>query len=393
MGLLEFARRAFALQSAHATNYFLLQEPASSGERITEETCWGLVPVYRALTMIGNDIGRLPLSVGVEGSDGIVSRPHAVADLLALDPNRYMSGFELRRTMTMQALRHGNAFAQIVRSGRGEVLELVPMLPGDVVLVVRNREVTYKHAELGELLPDEVLHLKAPGSDGLWGHSPIRKAAEALGLMRAMEKAGGSLYKNAGIPKLAFVHPGSLSATAQKSIVDSYLDKHGGPANAGRPLVLGEGMKIERINQSLEDQMWQVAREFSVQEVSRLFGVPVVYLSEHSRSTFASIVELTRTYWDGCLAHWTTCWSEEVRRKLLSPGERLVWDTRDLLKGSFGDQVSALRAAIEVGIMTQNEARERLGLSRVDAGHADELLRPANTLAEGDQEEEAVDGD
>lgn len=368
----------------------LLQEPAASGERVTEETAWTLVPVYRAISMIGNDIGRLPVSVVTGEGRSTVSVPSAVSDLLTLDANRYFGGFEFRRTLTTQALRYGNAFAQIVRSGRGEILELIPLLPADVTLHVSGATVTYRHTQLGEMQPEDILHVKAPGSDGLWGESPVRLAREALGLMRAMEKAGGSLYKNAGVPKLAFVHPGTLSSAAQQSIVDSYLTKHGGPANAGRPLVLGEGMRIEKINQTLEDQMWAVAREFSIQEVSRLFGVPVVYLSDHSRSTFASIVELTRTYWDGCLAHWCAVWGEEIRRKLLSPGQRISWDTRDLLKGSFADQVSALRSAIEVGLLSQNEARERLGMAPVDGG--DEILRPANTLVgtEPDDDTEAA---
>lgn len=370
-----------------------MQEPAASGERVTEETAWTIVPVYRAISMIGNDIARLPVSVVTGEGRSTVSVPSAVSDLLTLDANRYHGGFEFRRTLTTQALRYGNAFAQIVRSGRGEILELIPLLPADVTLHVSGSAVTYRHTQLGEMEPEDILHVRAPGSDGLWGESPIRMAREALGLMKAMEKAGGSLYKNAGVPKLAFVHPGTLSAAAQQSIVDSYLTKHGGPANAGRPLVLGEGMRIEKINQTLEDQMWAVAREFSIQEVSRLFGVPVVYLSDHSRATFASIVELTRTYWDGCLAHWCAVWGEEIRRKLLSPGQRISWDTRDLLKGSFADQVSALRSAIEVGLLSQNEARERLGMAPVEGG--DEILRPANTLVgtESDDDEEEASAD
>jgi HK97 family phage portal protein len=366
-----------------------MQEPASSGERVTEETAWTLVPVYRAISMIGNDLGRLPVSVATGEGRSTTTVPSAVTDLLQLDANRYHGAFEFRRTLTTQALRYGNAFAQIVRSGRGELLELVPLLPADVTLHVTNGQVTYRHTQLGEMEPESLLHIRAPGGDGLWGESPIRLAREALGLMRAMEKAGGSLYKNAGVPKLAFVHPGTLSAAAQQSIAESYLTKHGGPANAGRPLVLGEGMRIEKINATLEDQMWAVAREFSIQEVSRLFGVPVVYLSDHSRATFASIVELTRTYWDGCLSHWCAVWGEEVRKKLLAPGQRVLWDTRDLLKGSFADQVSALRSAIEVGLLSQNEARERLGMPPVEGG--DEILRPANTLVGTDETDE--DGD
>jgi len=367
------------LQTVSASNLFLAHEPASSGERVTELTCWRIVPVYRAITMIANDLGRLPVYSAVRESDGdLAPTPTAAADLLQDQPNRWMSGFELRRTMTGQALRYGNAFAQIVRNGMGEILELVPLLPHDVQLHTTTGGVHYTHSVLGRLEPEEILHIKAPGNDGLWGESPIRSAREALGLMRAMEKTGGRLYAQAGVPKLALVHPGPLSPAAIQTISDSYAAKHAGAENAGKPLVLGEGMKIERINQSLEDQMWQQAREFSVQEVSRLFGVPVIYLSEHSRSTFASIVELTRTYWDGCLAHWTTAWSEEVRLKLLAPGQHLQWDTRDLLKGSFSDQVTSLRSAVEAGLLTRNEARQRLGLATLPG--LDEPLTPANTL-------------
>jgi len=357
---------------------FSVEPSPSSGERVTEENCWALPAVYRAITMIANDLGRMPVQVITRRGGAMQPVESTAGMLLSADPNRYMGSMEFRRTLTAQCLRYGNAFAQIVRNGAGELMELVPLLPSDVVMVVKDNRLTYRHHELGEVEPEQLLHIRAPGSDGLWGHSLIRQGREALGLAKAMEKTGGKLYSNAGVPKLALVHPGSLSPSAIQGILDSYQAKHAGADNAGRPLVLGEGMRIERINQSLEDSMWLQAREFSVQEVSRLFGVPVVYLADHSRSTFASIVELTRTYWDGCLAHWSAVWAEEVRRKLLAPGEQLMWDTRDLLKGSFADQVSALRSAVEVGLLTQNEARERLGLNPVEGG--DEVLRPANTL-------------
>ena len=364
----------------------MISEPASSGERVTEDTALGIVAVQRAISMISNDIGRLPLHAAVRESDGdLLPIESDSIDLLSRDPNRWMSGFELRRTMTSQALRYGNAFCHIVRNGRGEVLELIPLLPADVQLHVRPDDVYYQHHIMGRIEPDELLHLRAPGLDGLWGQSPVRLAREALGLIKAMDRTAGKLYAQAGIPKLALVHPGNISPAAVQSIQDSYQSKHAGAENAGRPLVLGEGMRIERLNQSLEDQMFQQAREFSIQEVSRLFGVPVVYLSEHSRSTFASIVELTRTYWDGCLAHWTAAWGEEVRRKLLAPGQEVHWDTRDLLKGSFSDQVASLRSAVEAGLLTRNEARQRLGMPTLPG--LDEPLTPANTLTQEQQQQ------
>jgi HK97 family phage portal protein len=380
VGLGQLLTRAFGLKTVSESNLFLMGEPASSGERVSEDGALGIVPVYRAVTMISNDIGRLPVFAATVDTDGDLLEVESVAaDLIGREPNRYMGGFEFRRTLTSQALRYGNAFASIIRNGRGEVMELVPLLPGDVSMHTSPQSgVYYTHAVLGQIEPEDILHIKAPGLDGLWGESPIRRARESLGLMRAMDRTAGRLYAQAGVPKLALVHPGPLSPAAIQSISDSYQAKHAGAANSGKPLVLGEGMRVERLNQSLEDQMFMQARDFSVQEVSRLFGVPVVYLSEHSRSTFASIVELTRTYWDGCLAHWTTCWTEEVSRKLLAPGQTLAFDTKDLLKGSFSDQVASLRSAVEAGLLTRNEARQRLGLPTLPG--LDEPLTPANTL-------------
>jgi len=375
----DLATRAFGLKTVTESNLFLMGEPASSGERVSEDGSLGIVPVYRAITMISNDIGRMPVAAAVRDSDGdLLEVESTAADLVGKDPNRYMGGFEFRRTLTSQALRYGNAFAYIVRNGRGEVLELIPLLPGDVSMHVSEAlGVHYTHNTLGQVEPEDVIHLRAPGLDGMWGESPIKRAREALGTIKAMEKSGGRLYAQAGVPKLALVHPGALSPAAIQSISDSYQTKHAGADNAGRPLVLGEGMRVERLNMSLEDQMFIQARDFSVQEVSRLFGVPVVYLSEHSRATFASIVELTRTYWDGCLAHWTAVWTEEIRRKLLAPGQTLAWDTKDLLKGSFSDQVASLRSAVEAGLFTRNEARQRLGMPTLPG--LDEPLTPVNT--------------
>jgi len=103
-----------------------MEPPAASGERVTEETCWGIVAVYRAISMIGNDLARLPVSVTTGEGRAASSVVSPVADLLQLDANRYHGGFEFRRTLTTQCLRYGNAFAQIVRSGRGEILERSP---------------------------------------------------------------------------------------------------------------------------------------------------------------------------------------------------------------------------------------------------------------------------
>ena len=157
----ELLTRAFGLKTVSESNLFLMGEPASSGERVSEDGALGIVPVYRAVTMISNDIGRLPVFAATVDTDGdLLEVESVVADLLGREPNRYMGGFEFRRTLTSQALRYGNAFASIVRNGRGEVMELVPLLPGDVSMHTSPQSgVYYTHSVIGQIEPEDILHI------------------------------------------------------------------------------------------------------------------------------------------------------------------------------------------------------------------------------------------
>jgi hypothetical protein len=48
-------------------------------------------------------------------------------ETLLRQPNRYMSGYEFRRAMMLQACLFGNSFALINRTRGGELLELMPL--------------------------------------------------------------------------------------------------------------------------------------------------------------------------------------------------------------------------------------------------------------------------
>jgi phage portal protein BeeE len=78
--------------------------------------------------------------------------------------------------------------------------------------------------------------------------------------MAAQESAQLEVMKNAGNPKLAIVHPGPLSAGAREAIAQKFTSDHGGAENAGKPLVLAEGMRVERISSTLEDSGISAAR-------------------------------------------------------------------------------------------------------------------------------------
>jgi HK97 family phage portal protein len=317
---------------------------------VTPSTALAFTPVYRAASLIANDIARTPLEI----DDDIAAR-------LIAQPNRWQNGFEFRRSLTLQALLYGNAFAVINRTVGGDLLELLPVDIESVSLDLTKSEPFYKTRQYGEVPMASMLHIRAVGLDGLWGESPVRLCRTSLQILAAQESSQLEVMRNAGNPKLAIVHPGPMGAPAKQMVAEDFVKHHAGAANAGRPLVLSEGMKVERISSTLDDAGIAAARRYSVEDVSRIYGVPTSYLSEHSTNAYGSMEWLSRMYVDACLSHWFAAWQAEITAKLLPFGE-MHFDADTISRPSLAEQMAALRTGVESGVITRNEAREWLDL-------------------------------
>lgn len=316
---------------------------------VSASTALRLTPVYRAVTLIASDVARVDLECSSSAAQSLLE-----------SPSRYMTAFDLRRSMTMQVLLWGNACAAINRTVSGELIELIPLDPGSFDLDLTGPEPVYRTRQYGPLAPDQVFHLRAPSALGLWGESPIDLCRTSLQLLAAHEDMSLKAYKNAGNPKIALVHPGKLSPEAMQKMEDHFAKRHAGSENAGRPLVLAEGMKVERISSTLDDTGLEAARRYSVGDISRIYGVPSSYLSETVGSSYGTMEWLSRMYVESCLSQWFAVWRAEIVAKLCEPGAEVYFDTDELARPGLAETMAALRTGVESGIITRNEARAEL---------------------------------
>ena len=329
----------------------ILTEGGGSIPYVSAGNALRYTPVYRAVTLIANDIARIEMEVTASGADSLLR-----------SPSPYMSAFEMRRAMTMQVLLYGNAFAAINRTRGGELLELILLEVDSVSLDLTGPRPIYRTRLYGDLAQEQIFHLRAPNTTGLWGDSPINLCRTSLQLMAAQEEMALKAYSNAGNPKIALVHPGPLSLEARQRITADYEAKHAGTQNTGRPLVLAEGMRVERISSTLDDAGLQAARQYSVGDVSRIYGVPSSYLSENVGPSYGTLEWLSRMYVDACLQQWMQVWKAEIITKLATPFDSVIFDTDDIVRPGMAETMAALRTAVEAGFMTRNEAREELDL-------------------------------
>ena len=96
----------------------------------------------------------------------------------------------------------GNAYAQVIRNGKNEVVALYPLMPNKMTVdrdaygqlyysYYRGNDEAIRDAQNTVILkPSDVLHIPGLGFDGLVGYSPIAMAKNAIGMAIACEEFG-----------------------------------------------------------------------------------------------------------------------------------------------------------------------------------------------------------
>ena len=134
MGFLDWLRAANPRRASnhHLTSqYSFLFGPTSAGRTVTERSAMQMTAVYSCVRILAEAIAGLPLHVYRSGPDGskVKATDHGLYRLLHDEPNPEMTSFVFRETLMTHLLLWGNAFAQVVRNGLGEVIGLYPLQP------------------------------------------------------------------------------------------------------------------------------------------------------------------------------------------------------------------------------------------------------------------------
>ena len=103
---------------------------SAAGKSVTASTAIQMSTVYACVRVIAETIASLPLHVYQNQGEGSVKAlDHPLYPILHDEPNSEMTSFVWRETMLAHLLLWGNAYCQIIRSGRSQILGLYPLLP------------------------------------------------------------------------------------------------------------------------------------------------------------------------------------------------------------------------------------------------------------------------
>lgn len=351
----------------------------SSGKRVNERTSMQMTAVYSCVRILSEAVASLPLHVYQYTENGSTKAlDHPLYFLLHDEPNPEMTSFVFRETLMTHLLLWGNAYAQIIRNGKGEVVALYPLMP-DRMKVDRDEngklyyEYTFNNGDSSKkngtivLKSKDVLHIPGLGFDGVVGYSPIAMAKNAIGMAIAVEEYGGSFYKNGAAPSGVLEHPGTLKDPSK--VRESWTSTFGGSSNAHKVAVLEEGMKYTPISIAPNEAQFLETRKFQLNEIARIFRVPPHMVGDLEKSSFSNIEQQSLEFVKYTLDPWVSRWEQNIVRSLLSEDEKkkyfVKFNVDGLLRGDYQSRMNGYAVARQNGWMSANDIRELENLDRI----------------------------
>lgn len=361
---------------------------SNTGVPVTPFTALQTAAVYGCVRCISQDIAMLRPFVRKElaVSGYTIEKRHPLMALFR-NPNRWQTPFEFWSYLVTSICLRGNAFCVVERDMAGSPIELVPVAPDRVtVMLSQDGELWYRinSRRLGYGLvvpPDDMMHLKNISVDGYMGVSPIAVAQDVIGLALATQQHGGILFRQGGQIGGVITHPGVLSKEASERIANSWRETHSGVQNAHKVAVLEEGMKFEKIAMTNEDSQFLETRRFQVVDICRLYGVPPHRLGELDKATLNNIEQQNQQYVDSALKPIARAISEQCDDHLLFSDEReglsIQFDFDDMTRGDLVTRYTAYQIGTLNGWLSRNEVRAKENMDPVEGG--DEYRVPLNT--------------
>lgn len=371
---------------------------SSGGMAVTQITALQVATVLACVSIRSEDVAKLPVHVYRKRDDGgrTVVTNHPLERVLQC-PNDYQSRFEYMEQMMVALMLRGNAYSVILRDGRGRVTSLIPVNPDRVwIYEGPDGQVFYQVARRGMhemavlkneplMIPaEDVFHLRWMAlENSLYGASRIGLAREAIGLALSQQELAGRLSSNATNLGGVLTTEQKLSKEAAERLSKAWKERKQGLKNAGDTAVLEAGLKWQPLGMTARDAEMIAARQMSVQEIARIYRMPMHKLGVIEKGGGSSLEQMDQDYMNSVVSSDLGRWEAKFDQVfgLSAEGLFVEFDVSGFLRASLQTRYTAYRTGIVGMFLTPNEARRAEGLPDHPEGNT--LYQPTNVAPIG----------
>ncbi len=338
-----------------------------AGVTVNERTALGFAAVWACVMAISQDIAALPCQLFREKPTGGKERvfDHPATRLLNLQASPLQNAMPHRMQMTATVLLHGNAYARIDWGRRYTPKALLYKHPRETEVRESGGRLFYKFWGDPQIYSDyDVVHLRGLTLDekGILGLSVLSAHRESMGTGLAAQRTGANFYGNGAKVSGALESDKTLTKDAAARLRENFASIYQGVDNAGKVVVLEEGLKFKNISLSPADAQFLETRKYTWKEVCAIFRVPPHKTGDLERSTNNNIEQQGLDYTTSTLMPWLVNFEQEYRLKLLRTDEVETYYWRHnlsaLLRGDSAARGAFYRVMTDIGVYSINEVRE-----------------------------------
>jgi len=321
-----------------------------------------------------------------EGSEYVEITEHPFLDLV-YSVNSIMDNFSLFEITEGYMGLLGNAYWQIIKDKSGMPKE-IKVLPAEYICAIldsNNNIIAYEQKEPSQNTPqrfavEDVIHFRQPVAGafkrsivstqslvGIYGMGHLESCIEEAGLLDSINKYERSMSDNRARPDLIVKYKnGKLQQKTQQELVRMWNRVFKGAQNSGKIQILDEDFEVIQLGFAPKDLEFDKGKTYLKMVICDAFGVPIDLVdTQNSNRATASVSE--NQYKKYTILPKLKRYQECITQKLLPlyddnlfvMFDNPVEEDRQLLSVELNSYVSS-------GIMSKNEARERLGLEPIE---------------------------
>lgn len=340
-----------------------------NGIHVSPETAQKLTAVYACIYVLSSTLAQLPINVLRKVNGTIVpGTDHPAHYLLHDEPNMWQTSYKWRETKQAHTLGWGNGYSRLVRGRRGELQGIELCQPQSTQLLRNGGRWIYAARDDDDkplaVAPEDMVHVRAIGSNGKEGISPIRQNAETIGLGLAAVRYGKEFFEGGGRPTgIITLKSGTVKEDGWERLKKAWASAAGKLRKSeNKTLLLPADLDYKALTIAPEDAQFLDTRKMTRSEIAGLFNVPAHMINDLEKATFSNISEQSIQFVVHTMMPWVQNWEQELNRRVFTRAERkagyyIKFNLAGLLRGTPKERAEFYRIAIQDGWMHRNEVR------------------------------------
>lgn len=332
-----------------------------------------LSAVYRCVEVITNGVASLPVKLYRTDERGFkYEMNNNLSFILSKKPTGKINAFTFYKLIVKDILLQGNAYALILRDGKGEVIGLQYIQAGLVSPIDKIDRIEYLVTGIkGVVRQEDILHFMNYTDNGVFGISVLTHARRTLGIADYGENASENFYKSGGCTTGFLKFDGPSSGKQREEILSAWNQATGGVRNQPNGIpVLPANVNYTQLSVNPSDAQLLESREFSVVEICRFFGVSPTKCFDLTHASYNNSEMAELAFLNDTLRPLLTKIEMEMETKLFKPEDRydIKFDVSELLRTDKKSQAEYFTKLFNLGVLSPNDIRKELDMEEIEGG-------------------------